>query len=153
LALNADKYLPIDDTSVPTGELADVAGTPFDFREPHAIGERIGALKQEPHKTKGYDHCYVIRRRGDGLELAARVKEPTSGRVMEVYTTEPGVQLYCGNFLGGGAGEGGFKQHEGFCLETQHYPDSPNKPDFPSAVLRPGQTYRSTTLHRFSVDK
>jgi aldose 1-epimerase len=153
LTLAADKYLPIDDTSIPTGALADVGGTPFDFRQLHTIGERIGKLKQEPHKTKGYDHCYVVRGQPGSLRLAARVTEPTSGRVMEVHTTEPGVQLYCGNFLGGGPGEGSFKQHEGFCLETQHYPDSPNRPEFPSVVLRPGQTYRSTTLHRFSVDK
>jgi len=153
LMIAADKYLPIDDTSIPTGVLASVAGTPFDFTTPHAIGERIGELKKEPHKTKGYDHCYVLRGQQGQLELAARAKDPTSGRVMEVYTTEPGVQLYCGNFLGGGAGEGGFQQHEGFCLETQHFPDSPNKPDFPSAVLRPGQTFRSVTEHRFSVEK
>lgn len=153
LTLTADKYLPIDETSIPTGELANVAGTPFDFRESHSIGERIGTLKQEPHKTKGYDHCFVLRGQQGKLELAARVVEPVSGRVMEVFTTEPGVQLYCGNFLGGGASEGGFKQHEGFCLETQHYPDSPNRPEFPSCVLRPGKAYQSTTLHRFSVEK
>jgi aldose 1-epimerase len=153
LTLIADKYLPIDDTSIPTGALADVKGTPFDFTTPHAIGERIAELKQEPHKTKGYDHCYVLRGQQGKLELAARVRESSTGRVMEVYTTEPGVQLYCGNFLGGGTGEGGFKQHEGFCLETQHYPDSPNRPNFPSTVLRPGQTFRSTTEHRFSLEK
>jgi len=153
LTLSADKYLPIDDTSIPTGAPADVKGTPFDFTSPHAIGERIGELKKDPHKTKGYDHCYVLRGQQGNLELAARVKDPSTGRVMEVFTTEPGVQLYCGNFLGGGAGEGGFKQHEGFCLETQHYPDSPNKPEFPSTVLRPGQVLKSTTMHRFSVEK
>jgi len=152
LLLACDKYLPIDDTSIPTGVLADVRGTPFDFTQPHPIGERIGALKQEPHKTKGYDHCYVVRGAAGQLRLAARVKEPASGRVMEVHTTEPGVQLYCGNFLDGGPGANGFKQHEGFCLETQHFPDSPNKPEFPSTVLRPGETFRSTTLHRFSVE-
>jgi aldose 1-epimerase len=153
LTIAADKYLPIDDTSIPTGELAPVKGTPFDFTSPHTIGERIGELKKEPHKTKGYDHCFVLRGQQGRLELAARVKEPTSGRVMEVYTTEPGVQLYCANFLDGGAGAGGFKQHDAFCLETQHYPDSPNKPEFPSTVLRPGQLYRTTTEHRFSVEK
>jgi aldose 1-epimerase len=153
LTLMADKYLPIDDISIPTGVLADVKGTPFDFTSPHAIGERIGELKKEPHKTKGYDHCYVLRGQQRKLELAARVKEPTSGRNMEVYTTEPGVQLYCANFLDGGPGAGGFKQHDAFCLETQHFPDSPNKPEFPSAVLRPGETYRSTTEHRFSVER
>src|SRR5262249_34952971 len=153
LTVAADRYLPIDDTSIPTGELAPVKGTPFDFTQPHAIGERIGELKQEPHKTKGYDHCFVLRGQKGTLELAARVKEPTSGRVMEVLTTEPGVQLYCGNFLDGSPGGGGFKQHEGFCLETQHYPDSPNRSAFPSTVLRPGETYRTTTEHRFMNDQ
>jgi aldose 1-epimerase len=153
LTLSADKYLPIDDTSIPTGAPADVKGTPFDFTTPHAIGERIGELKKDPHKTKGYDHCYVLRGQQGNLELAARAKDPSTGRVMEVFTTEPGVQLYCGNFLGGAADQGGFKQHEGFCLETQHYPDSPNKPEFPSTVLRPGQVLKSTTMHRFSVEK
>jgi len=153
LTVNADKYLPIDATSIPTGVLAPVSGTPFDFTSPHAIGERIGELKKEPHQTKGYDHCFVLRGQAGKLELAARVSDPASGRVMEVLTTEPGVQLYCGNFLGGGAGEGGFKQHEALCLETQHYPDSPNRPEFPSTVLRPGQAYQSTTVHRFSVEK
>jgi aldose 1-epimerase len=151
LTLAADQYLPIDDTSIPTGELAAVKRTPFDFTQPHAIGERIGELKKEPHKTKGYDHCFVLRGQQGKLELAARVTEPTSGRVMEVFTTEPGIQLYCGNFLDGSPSAGGYKQHDAFCLETQHYPDSPNKPSFPSTVLRPGQTYRSTTMHRFST--
>jgi aldose 1-epimerase len=152
LMINADKYLPIDDTSIPLGDLAAVKGTPFDFTTPHAIGERISELKKEPHKTKGYDHCFVLRGQDGKLSLAARVKEPTSGRVMEVFTTEPGVQLYCGNFLDGSASGGGYKQHEGFCLETQHYPDSPNHPQFPSTVLRPGETYRSRTMHRFSAE-
>lgn len=152
LTLAADKYLPIDDTSIPTGKLADVKGTPFDFTTPHAIGERIDEVKKDPHKTKGYDHCFVLRGQQGKLELAAKAKDPASGRVMEIFTTEPGVQLYCGNFLGGGAGEGGYKQHEAFCLETQHYPDSPNQPSFPSTVLKPGETYRSTTVHKFSVE-
>ena len=152
LMVTADQYLPIDDTSIPTGKPAAVKGTPFDFTTARAIGERIGELKKEPHKTKGYDHCYVLRGQSGKLELAARAKDPASGRVMEIFTTEPGVQLYCGNFLGGGAGEGGYKQHDAFCLETQHYPDSPNQPQFPSTVLRPGETYRSTTVHKFSVD-
>jgi aldose 1-epimerase len=151
LMLAADKYLPIDATSIPTGELADVRGTVFDFTTPHTIGERIDVLKKPPYHTQGYDHCYVLRGPAGTLALAARVEEPTSGRVMEVYTTEPGVQLYCGNFLGGGPSAGGFGQHAGFCLETQHFPDSPNKPHFPSTVLRPGETFRSTTEHRFAV--
>lgn len=153
LTLAADKYLPIDDTSIPTGELADVKGTPFDFTVPHRIGERIGQVKVDPHKTQGYDHCFVLRGQQGKLELAAKAKDPKTGRVMEIFTTEPGVQLYCGNFLGGGAGEGGYKQHEAFCLETQHYPDSPNQPAFPSTVLKPGETFRSTTVHKFSVEK
>lgn len=153
LTLAADKYLPIDDNSIPTGVLADVQGTPFDFTQPHAIGERIGELKKEPHKTKGYDHCYVLRGQQGKLELAARAKDPASGRVMEVFTTEPGVQLYCANFMDGGPGGNGFKQHDAFCLETQHFPDSPNQSAFPSTVLRPGQTFRTTTMHRFSVEK
>jgi aldose 1-epimerase len=152
LMLAADKYLPIDDNSIPTGEPAAVKGTPFDFTSPHTIGERIGELKKDPHKTKGYDHCYVLRGQQGKLELAARVKDPASGRVMEVHTTEPGVQLYCANFLDGGSGGGGYKQHDAFCLETQHYPDSPNHPQFPSTTLRPGQTYKSTTEHRFSIE-
>ena len=152
LTINADKYLPIDDTSIPTGKPADLKGTPFDFTTPHAIGERIGELKKDPHKTKGYDHCYVLRGQDGKLALAARAKDRASGRIMEIFTTEPGVQLYCGNFLGGGAGEGGYKQHDAFCLETQHYPDSPHQPQFPSTTLRPGETYKSTTVHKFSVE-
>jgi aldose 1-epimerase len=152
LTIAADKYLPIDDTSIPTGKPADVKGTPFDFTTPHAIGERIGELKKEPHKTKGYDHCYVLRGQEGKLALAARVKDSASGRIMEIFTTEPGVQLYCGNFLDGSAGGGGYKQHHAFCLETQHYPDSPNQPQFPSTTLRPGETYKSTTVHKFSVE-
>jgi aldose 1-epimerase len=151
LMLAADQYLPIDETSIPTGELADVRGTVFDFTTPHTIGERIDVLKKPPYHTQGYDHCYVLRGPAGTLALAARVEEPVSGRVMEVFTTEPGVQLYCGNFLGGGPAAGGFGQHAGFCLETQHFPDSPNKPHFPSTVLRPGETFRSTTEHRFAV--
>lgn len=152
LMLAADKYLPIDAGSIPTGELAPVKGTPMDFTTPHAIGERIGELKKEPHQTKGYDHCYVLRAQDGKLALAARAKDPASGRVMEVHTTEPGIQLYCGNFLDGSASGGGYKQHEAFCLETQHFPDSPNQPKFPTTVLRPGERYRSTTVHKFSVE-
>lgn len=153
LMIAADKYLPIDSTSIPTGELADVAGTAMDFTKPTAIGARIDELKKEPHTTKGYDHCYVLRGQGGALELAAVVKDPASGRVMEILTTEPGIQLYCGNFLDGSEGNGGFKQHEAFCLETQHYPDSPNQPSFPSTLLKAGDTYKSKTVHKFSVEK
>ena len=153
LTIAADKYLPIDATAIPTGELANVKGTVMDFTSPHAIGERIDTLKKPPHETKGYDHCYVLRGQPGTLQLAARVKDPASGRVMEIHTTEPAIQLYCGNFLDGSPGNGGFKQHEAFCLETQHYPDSPNQPSFPPTLLKPGQTYKSTTVHKFSLEK
>lgn len=151
LTIAAEEYLPIDENSIPTG-VAKVEGTAMDFRQPTTIGARIDELKKEPHKTQGYDHCYVLGESGK-LKLAARAKDPESGRVMEIYTTEPAIQLYCGNFLGGGAGEGGFKQHEAFCLETQHYPDSPNQPEFPTTLLEPGQTFKSQTVHKFSVEK
>jgi aldose 1-epimerase len=153
LMINADKYLPIDETSIPTGELADVEGTAMDFRKPTPIGERIDELKKPPHTTKGYDHCYVLKNHDGKLALAAKAKDPSSGRVMEIYTTEPGIQLYCGNFLDGSEGNGGFKQHEAFCLETQHFPDSPNRSDFPSTLLEPGKTFKSKTVHKFSVEK
>jgi aldose 1-epimerase len=153
LTINADKYLPIDATSIPTGELADVKGTAMDFTTPHAIGERIEELKKPPHQTKGYDHCYVLRGQEGKLALAAKAVDPASGRTMEIHTTEPGVQLYCGNFLDGGEGGGGYGQHDAFCLETQHFPDSPNQPKFPSTVLKPGQTFKSTTVHKFGVQK
>jgi aldose 1-epimerase len=153
LTINADKYLPIDATSIPTGELADVKGTAMDFTTPHAIGERIEELKKPPHQTKGYDHCYVLRGQEGKLALAAKAVDPARGRTMEIHTTEPGVQLYCGNFLDGGEGGGGYQQHDAFCLETQHFPDSPNQPKFPSTVLKPGQTFKSTTVHKFGVQK
>jgi aldose 1-epimerase len=149
LTLEADKYLPVDDTLIPTGELAAVKGTPFDFTKPTAIGSRFDQLQGDP---TGYDHCYVLRGQDGKLALAARVQSPKSGRVMEIYTTQPGVQLYTGNFLDGSAANGGNQQHEGFCLETQHYPDSPNKPEFPTTVLRPGETFRAVTVHRFFAE-
>lgn len=152
LMLNADKWIPTDENSIPTGELAPVKGTAMDFTTMHAIGDQIAELKKPPHTTKGYDHCYVLRGQTGKLELAAKVKEPTSGRVMEIYTTEPGIQLYCGNFLDGSPAGNNHKQHEAFCLETQHYPDSPNQPSFPSTVLKPGETYKSQTVHKFSVE-
>jgi aldose 1-epimerase len=124
----------------------------MDFTSPHAIGERIDELKKEPHQTKGYDHCYVINGKAGEMRLAATVKDPASGRIMEIRTTEPGIQLYCGNFLDGSAGGNGHKQHEAFCLETQHFPDSPNQKAFPSTVLRPGETYQSTTIHKFKAE-
>lgn len=152
LELNADHYTPSDDTLIPTGEIAPVAGTPLDFRRPSPIGARFDQLTNTP---RGYDHNFVINRSGEGLVFAARVREARSGRVMEVHTTEPGVQLYTGNFLDGSlVGKGGcrYPQYAGFCLETQHYPDAPNKPQFPSIVLRPGETYRQTTVYRFLTE-
>lgn len=152
LLLNAEGYTPSDATLIPTGELADVKGTPMDFTTPAPIGSRFDQLVSDP---RGYDHNYVINRNGDGLVLAARVRDPASGRVMEVRTTEPGVQLYTGNFLDGSlTGKRGatYSQHCGFCLETQHFPDSPNQPAFPPIVLRPGEIYRQTTVHRFLTE-
>ncbi|MCP5527238.1 MAG: galactose mutarotase [Verrucomicrobiales bacterium] len=152
LTLNADRYTPVDGTLIPTGELAPVAGTPMDFREPAAIGARFAELPGEP---VGYDTNFVINRAGEGLALAARVFEPASGRVLEIRTSEPGVQLYTGNFLDGSlTGKAGvpYVRHSGFCLETQHFPDAPNHPHFPSIELRPGETYRQTTVHRFLTE-
>ena len=157
LMLKASRFTPVDSTLIPTGELRSVEGTPFDFRTATAIGARIAADDEQIRFGGGYDHNLVLDREGaPGLVLAARVHEPTSGRVMEVRTTEPGVQFYSGNFLDGGiTGKGGhvYQHRTGFCLETQHYPDSPNKPDFPSTILRPGETYRSRTVYAFSVRK
>jgi aldose 1-epimerase len=152
LTLAADKFLPTDKGSIPTGELAPVAGTVMDFREPHSIGERIAELKKDPEGTRGYDHCYVLNSQDGSLKLAAKVVEPKSGRVMEIFTTEPGVQLYTGNFLDGSAKSGGYTQHDALCLETQHFPDSPNQPKFPTTVLKPGQKFHSVTVHKFSVE-
>lgn len=146
LMLACDHYLPVDDMFIPTGELKPVAGTPMDFTQPRAIGARIAEV------MGGYDHCYVVNRQDDALVLAARLRDPRSGRVMEVRTTEPGIQLYTGNFLDGSKFSGGFNKHAGVCLECQHFPDSPNRPEFPSVVLEPQQVYRQTTVHTFSVD-
>jgi aldose 1-epimerase len=154
--LNASRYTPVDATLIPTGELATVAGTPFDFRTPTAIGARIGAADEQIVRGKGYDHNFVVEPGEGGTRLAAQVFDPKSGRTLEVTTTEPGVQFYTGNFLDGtlkGKGGAVYGQRNGFCLETQHYPDSPNQPTFPSTILRPGQTLRSTTVFRFGVRK
>ena len=157
LTLKASRLTPVDSTLIPTGELRSVTGTPFDFTAPHAIGERIGADDEQIKFGGGYDHNFVLDREpGDSLQLAARVHEPKTGRIMEVTTTEPAVQFYSGNFLDGSiTGKGGhaYKHRTGLCLETQHYPDSPNKPEFPSTVLKPGQEYRSRTVYTFSTDK
>jgi len=152
LMINASRFTPVDAGLIPTGELRSVEGTPFDFRKPVAIGARINQDDQQLKYGNGYDHNFVLDRTGDGLVLAARVTEPKSGRVMEVYTTEPGIQFYSGNFLdGSNKGKGGkiYRRRYGFCLETQHFPDSPNKPNFPSTALRPGAKYQSTTVYRF----
>lgn len=162
LMLNADRYTPVDAGLIPTGELAPVAGTPFDFRSPRLIGPGQRSGHPQIRLGRGYDHNFVLSRPSpddQSLLLAAVVYEPTSGRRLEVFTTEPGVQFYAGNFLGQWGdtapypGQGGvlYRQGDGLALETQHFPDSPNQPAFPSTVLRPGETYRSTTLLRFGV--
>jgi aldose 1-epimerase len=157
LLLRAQQFTPVDATLIPTGELRAVRGTPFDFTKPAAIGERIHQDDEQLKFGKGYDHNWALERtKKVGLELAAEVLEPTSGRVLEVLTTEPGIQFYSGNFLDGTAkGKGGqlYAHRTGLCLETQHFPDSPNHPGFPSTVLKPGETYRSSTVLRFSTRK
>jgi aldose 1-epimerase len=150
LMLAADKYLPVDDALIPTGELAYVADMPFDFSTLQAIGSRIEHVTGDP---PGYDHCFVLRSQDSSLALAARVVHPASGRTMEIHTTQPGIQFYTGNFLDGSVANGSYPRHAGFCLETQHYPDSPNRPEFPPVVLRPGETYHETTVHKFAVRK
>ena len=156
IMLNADHFTPVDKTLIPTGQIQSVAGTPFDFTKATAIGARINQPDEQLLRGRGYDHNFVLNRKGEGLTLAARVYEPTTGRVMEVLTTQPGVQFYTGNFLDGSiTGKQGhvYQQRYGFCLETQHYPDSPNQPNFPSTILRPGETYRTRTVYKFSVRK
>ncbi len=151
IMLNADRFTPVDSGLIPTGELKLVAGTLMDFRSPVAIGAHVREVGGNP---AGYDHNYVVNGGGGKLALVARVYEPGSGRVMELLSTEPGVQFYTGNFLDGTvAGKGGaaYPQHGGFCLETQHFPDSVNHPDFPSSILKAGATYRSTTVYRFTA--
>ena len=150
--LNAAAFTPIDAELIPTGEIRPVEDTPFDFRTETPTGARINSPDEQIRLGGGYDHNFVVNRTGEGPSLAARVREPVSGRVMEVYTTEPGVQLYTGNFLDGtltGKGARVYERRFGFCLETQHYPDSPNRPEFPSAILRPGETYESRTVFKF----
>jgi len=154
LTLEADSMTPVDATLIPTGKITAVAGTPFDFRTATAIGARIDAKDGQIKNGGGYDHNFVLNRTGPGLVHFARVVEPTSGRTLDVSTTEPGVQFYTGNFLDGTiTGKGGhvYNHRNGFCLETQHYPDSPNQPDFPSTILRPGEEYRSQTVFRFGT--
>jgi aldose 1-epimerase len=157
LMLNADHYTPVDSTAIPTGEIASVEGTPFDFRTPKVIGERIHSGDEQMVYGRGYDHNWVLNRTDskDGVMiLAAKLFEPNYGRVLEVLTTEPAIQFYSGNFLTGtvvGSSGTTYRQSDGLCLETQHYPDAPNQPDFPSTVLNPGETYQTTTVFKFSV--
>jgi aldose 1-epimerase len=154
LQIEADSFTAVDETLIPTGEIRPVAGTPLDFREPVAIGARIDDAFPQLQAGGGYDNNYVVRGEPGELRLAARVFEPGSGRVLEVLTTQPGVQLYSGNFLDGTVvGKSGrpYGKRSGFCLETQHFPDSPNHPEFPSVVLAPGERYSETTVYRFGV--
>ena len=153
LTIDAAHFTPVDATLIPTGVIAPVAGTPFDFTTPTAIGARIDLEDEQLENGGGYDHNFVLDRDGAGLAHAARVEEPTTGRVLDVYTTEPGLQFYSGNFLDGSIiGKSGraYRHRYGFCLETQHFPDSPNQPAFPSTILRPGVEYRSRTVFVFS---
>lgn len=150
----ADTFTPVDRTLIPTGELRPVADTPFDFREPTAIGARINQDDEQLKFGGGYDHNWVVNKPPGQLGLMARVYEPTTGRVMEVWSTDPGLQFYSGNFLDGTiTGKGGwvYQFRDAFCMEPQHFPDSPNHPNFPSVVLKPGQTYHNTIIYRFSV--
>ena len=152
IMIAADNYTPVDETLIPTGEIKPVKNTPMDFTKPMTIGSRIDQLKGNPG---GYDHNYVLNSGGKNLTLAVRVKEPKSGRVMELYTTEPGIQFYTGNFLDGsikGKYNTVYKKHAGFCVEADHFPDSANKTNFPSIVLRPGQTYHQLTVHKFLTE-
>ena len=158
VTLNADSFTPVDSTLIPTGEIRSVAGTTFDFRAPAAIGARIEQEDEQLRYGRGYDHTFVLNTGGDepgqGAKLAARVSEPSGGRVMEIYTTEPGLQFYSGNFLDGTLrGKNGVRygRRSGFAMETQHFPDSPNRPQFPSTILLPGREYRSRTVLRFTV--
>lgn len=156
LQVNANFYLPIDPTSIPTGEIRLVKDTPFDFTTAKAIGKDIDADDEQIKNGTGYDHCYVLNKREVGeLAFAAKAHEPLSGRTLEVYTTEPGMQLYTGNFLSGFKGTHGatYPKRSAICLECQHFPDSPNRPYFPSVVLNPGERYKQTTIYKFGVEK
>ena len=153
--INADFYVPIDENCIPTGEIRSVKGTPFDFTEPHTVGERINADHEQIKNGAGYDHCYVLNKREPGeLSFAAKIVEPKSGRTMEVYTTEPGVQFYSDNWADGYKGQHGatFGKRSGLCFEAQHFPDSPNRAHFPSVVLNPGEVYTQKTVYKFGVE-
>ena len=154
ITINADKFIPVDATLIPTGELKDVSNTPFDFRVSKTIGQDINAKDEQLKRGLGYDHCWVLNNQNEGMRLASTAYHKESGRLLEVFSDEPGIQFYTGNFLDGTLpskqGET-YKYRTGFCLETQHYPDSPNQKDFPSVVLNPGEKYRTTTSFKFSV--
>ena len=151
--IHASSFIPVDSTGIPLGPLAEVAGTPFDFRTPTPIGARIDADDAQLRASHGYDHCFVLDRAGDSMFHAAHVEEPTTGRTLDVYTTEPGMQFYTGNSFRGQIGKGGtpYQPHAGFSLEAEHFPDSPNRPEFPSTLLRPGETYESQTIFAFGT--
>lgn len=154
LMIKGGAFLPTDAGSIPTGEIRPVGGTAFDFREPTAIGSRIGQDDQQLEFGRGYDHNWILDKGNGGLTAAATVHEPRSGRLMTVLTTEPGLQFYSGNFLDGvvsGKGGKSYPHRSGLCLEAQHFPDSPNRPEFPTTILRPGETYSQTTIYRFEV--
>ncbi len=154
--INADFFIPTDDTSIPTGEILKVAGTPFDFRTPKPVGQDIDADCEQIRNGHGYDHCFVLNKKEAGeLSFAARIREPKSGRTMEVYTTEPGMQMYSDNYATGYAGQHGatFPRRSAVCFECQHFPDSPNRPYFPSVVLRPNERYKQKTVYKFGVEK
>ncbi len=154
LRINASRFTPVDDGLIPTGELRQVDGTPFDFREPKAISQDLNADNEQLKIGKGYDHNWVLGREGDGLEVAAVLYDPNSGRVLEVITEEPAIQFYGGNFLDGrltGKSGKAYNHRNGMCLETQHNPDSPNRPEWPSSILRPGEEYNTTTVYKFST--
>ncbi|MDR1880849.1 MAG: galactose mutarotase [Tannerellaceae bacterium] len=156
LTINADYYLPVDATAIPYGPKEKVEGTPMDFRTPHEVGARINDDFEQLHFGKGYDHTYILNKEGGELSFCARCLSPQTGIVMEAYTTEPGVQLYTGNWMTGGfEGKNGqrYPGRAALCLETQHFPDSPNRPEYPSVVLRPGAVFQSKTIYQFSVEK
>ena len=154
IMLNADRFLVVGAGLIPSGELRSVAGTPLDFRKSHAIGARINDAYEQLVAGGGYDHTFVLNHKGSDLVLGAKVREPETGRVLEVSTTEPSLQFYTGNFLDGSLGKNGhhYAKRSAFCLEAQHFPDSPNHPEFPSTILRPGQTFHSRTVYKFSAE-
>ncbi|MDB5923826.1 MAG: aldose epimerase [Betaproteobacteria bacterium] len=154
LQLCADRFVPVDETLIPLGQLREVQNTPFDFRSPRMIGEAIRDPDEQLVIGRGYDHTWVLNEGGSGCLLAGEIHEPLTGRTMSVHTTQPGVQIYTGNFLDGrlrGKGGTAYAKHAGFCFETQHFPDSPNRPEFPSTVLEVGSVFRQTTIYRFST--